>query len=120
MTKLLGSPSSGTQIITRPAGSTQQQLILRPGTSVITGAGGQKVITAQQLQGLTNQSIQLKTAAGTTMSPIKSILSPQQSTLLPAVSGVKTAVRALTPQLIGNIFYAYATFCEGIMLVNCA
>ncbi|XP_005095843.3 nucleosome-remodeling factor subunit NURF301 [Aplysia californica] len=101
--KILASPPAGAQIITRPAGSSQPQLVLRPGTSVITGAGQAKVITAQQLRGLTNSPIQLKPAAASSMSPIKSILSPPTN-LLPAVSGVKglTAVRSLTPQLTGQ------------------
>ena len=101
--KLL-SPASGTQILTRPLGSSQPQLVLRPGTSVITGAGGQpKIITAQQLRGLTNPSLQVKPATTAAMSPIKNILTP--TTLLPAVGGIKTftTVRSKTPQLVTQV-----------------
>ncbi|XP_059156808.1 nucleosome-remodeling factor subunit BPTF-like isoform X2 [Physella acuta] len=96
--KLLASPSGGTQVIGKTVGSTQPQLIIRPAT---TAAGQAKVITAQQLRGLGTSPIQLKTATST-MSPIKTILSPQPASIvLPAGSTGKTltAVRSLTPQL---------------------
>ncbi|CAL1541774.1 unnamed protein product, partial [Lymnaea stagnalis] len=99
--KLLASPPSGTQVIAKQSVSTAPQLILRPGTSVLTGAGQAKVITAQQLRGLTTSPIQLKTATSS-LSPIKTILSPSSTGIvLPAGGTGKTltAVRSLAPQL---------------------
>lgn len=98
--KLLASPPVGAQII-RPLGSSQAQLVIRPGSTLLTGAGQTKVITAQQLKGLSAPTpIQLKPAVSTSASPIKTILSPQSSTLiLPSTNKTTTAVRSLTSQL---------------------
>ncbi|CAG5131375.1 unnamed protein product, partial [Candidula unifasciata] len=98
--KLLASSPAGTQIITRPLGVSQSQLMLRPGTSMLTGAGQAKIITTQQLRGLTTSPIQLKTATAS-LSPVKTILSPQSSSVVVPAGGTSTltAVRSLTPQL---------------------
>lgn len=95
--KQLASPPTGTHIIT----SAHPQLVLRPAASVLTGLGQTKLITAQQLKGLTTSPVQLKPTP-VSLSPVRTVLSPQSSTVVvSAASGPKTvtAVRSLTPQL---------------------
>ncbi|XP_013060531.2 nucleosome-remodeling factor subunit NURF301-like isoform X2 [Biomphalaria glabrata] len=99
--KLLTSPTAGTQVVAKTLGSTGSQLIIRPGATFTTAAGQAKVITAQQLRGLVTSPIQIKAAAGS-LSPIKTVISPQSGNIvIPAGAATKalTAVRSLTPQL---------------------